>query len=461
MLALLVPIVLIVLFAVAVPASAGTWEPAKRVSPLSHFAVSANGSALAGGTTYGYAPNYSYAQYSLVTRSGSIGPARTVASYRGIRTGGFGQAVLDRYGNATMTFAGADNNDSYCCSVSETAWLAEGARTPVARERLDPAGRDRTATVIAAGPSGNRAAAWIVNRRAGAKVLIADAGPGKTFSRPTTVAEEQTQPEASAPTLAIADNGTTWIFWTTEVARGEDVVTAVRVAQRRRVGRQWRVRTLARLVERDGQPLRIRGSTLTVAYGSDGEALVGWKECDRDRQYDRRQQCRIRVRWRRAGTWERPQTLDAESGETAWGLVMDRRGRALAAFSVCARDENRFETYQCTLQVTKGRRGRFEQAQALATGSVGAMASNRRGDVLLLYSWATDGPPYQTNYYARVGSTAGPFEPEVLLQGPNSRPDSSLYQVSLTGLGVDDDGNASFAYREYDSIGGLLFRYRR
>ena len=187
--------------------------------------------------------------------------------------------------------------------------------------------------------------------------------------------------------------------------------------------------------------------------------LIAWRECDGDRHLVGATRCLIRTRWRLAGAWERGQTV-ADDASLEWGhlgLVMDRRGRALLAFNACEPDENIF-LGECALQVVGGRRGRFGAVTPLDRGVFGDMASNRRGDLLMLHSRATGGPPYHVDYYAHIGSTADGFGPPVPIREPDG---SGPYQVTVVGLGVDDGGNASFAYQNYDSIAGWLFRYRR
>jgi hypothetical protein len=453
---------LIVALIAATPAAAGTWEPARRVSPLSSYAVSPTGTALFGGTSYDYDPNYSNLEYALITPGGVIGPTQRLGRYPGIYTAGFSEAAFDRRGNATMIFASSDPGGQ--SARLRAARLPSGATAVVGRQVLDSNVREPPTMDLTVGALGERLLTRFVNRpsRPSGLVQVLEAKAGGRFGKATTLARERVQVDWSGyPSAMVARDRTKWVFWTTEEKQGDDVRTAIRLARREPGAKRWRVRTLVRAARVDGHGYRMTGWDLHSVSGASGEVLVTWQECDATPQ------CRLRWRWRRGGTWSRAQTLAtdgylAEGARTA--LIMDRHGRATFTFAACGRHENGVAPIDCVLQVVQGARGLFSAAEALGAGEGPAMASNARGDALLLYTHPAEdehGHAYYTNYYARIGSTTGGFGPAEILRSPDSSPDRSLYQPTLAGFGVDDAGNASFAYQSYDSIGGLLFRYQR
>ena len=421
--------------------------------------MSPAGTTLIGGTDYEYDPNYSNVTYALAAPNGSVGPTQTLARYPGIHSGAFDGAVFDQQGNATLII-GREDQGSPCCMRYEAAWLPRDG-IPVRRERLEPPGANRIALDVAAGPRGERLGAWFGERKPGERggtVQVLRARPGKRFGEPHTLVRSPHLDTFVSPRAVVQPDGMSWVFWsTTEDPRGARR-TSLHAARRGPGQRRWHIRTVARATgPSDGRFVNPGGAGFAVAEAGDQLALV-WRDCDG------RPDCQLRWRSRRAGAWGRAQSIPHEGSLTespVFSAVVDSRGRTMFVFEACARYEGGVAWGDCALQIVHGGPSGLGGAELLGPGERPVMASNARGDTLLLYSATVeDDNGYRVDYYARMGSTTDAFGPSVLLHDGN-HPDSGLYQPTLAGLGVDDRGNASFAYQSYDSIGGTLFRYRR
>ena len=441
------------------PASAGRWEPTRSFGPYGHVAVAENGSSLIGRPAWNYDAERSEVRYTRVGVDGTLGPQVVAGFHDGTQYGAEGRGwahptVFDRGGNATLVFSFRDDSnyggELGCCPRYEVAQLPRGATEPIARERIEPSGRDGTGLGIAVAPDGARVGAWLVvrPRKPNRLVQVLDAPAGHRFGRPLTIADEPVQ----SAVRVVAERGkAAWIVWTTEQESADGVSTEVRVARRRANGLRWRVRTIARSTLGADEGLRIEASSLDVAAGRDGELLVGWAECDGDGRY-RTVSCQVRVRWRGPGTWEPAQTVGAPGISAHADIVMDRRGHAVLAFDNCQPDDRGTWPGRCTLQIARGARGTLGPLTDAGPGLGPVLAANRRGDVALLYQTGIYGDDDYA-HYLRAGSTVGDF-------GPPERYGIG-YATGLTGFGMDGRGNASFTYAGLDPDRTTLYRYRR
>jgi hypothetical protein len=451
---------LIAVLAVAAPATAGTWQPRSSFSSYGHVAVGADGTTLIGWPTWNDDADRSEVIYQRVAEDGSFGPRIVAGSSAATRCcatgrGSAGPTVIDGDGNATLIFGFRDDSDyggdTDCCVRYETALLRRDAASPDRRERIEPSGRDRTALRVAASPGGARFGAWLVVRPHDPDRLIQvlDARAGRGFASPRTIADEPVQDQSGVRVIAERHRGA-WVVWTNERSSGGQLVTEVRVARRKPGARRWRVRTIARRTRAGGEGLRIDGPSLQAAPGRDGEALVGWEECGEDSFGPTG--CRIRARWRLPGAWAPTQTVSTAGLSTGgWGLVMDRRGRALAVFGACRIDDHGAATEECGLKAARGDGGELSPPSDLGPGGFVHLAANRRGEVMLVYL-VTGQSSQDYTRYARAGRVTGEFEPAERLD--------IYYMTSCCGSAADAFGNFSLTAAGYDG-GTFLLRYRR